>query len=156
MYGARLKKLAGGVFALYLLVLAWTALLPVSSFAGDKPGASHPHKQSVRLLVTGGSITAGGPGLSGSFLVQNAGGRRSGRFSASVVIAAPGGNVVAKRLAMAPLGAGARRTVKVSSPLPGGLPAQAMPIRACVAKPGRAAPHGERQPSSMCGSSRRH
>jgi pimeloyl-ACP methyl ester carboxylesterase len=137
MYGARLKKLAGGVFALYLLVLAWTALLPVSSFAGDKPDTSHPHKQPARLLVTGGQVAAGGPGLSGSFLVQNVGGQRSGRFSASVVIAAPGGNVVAKNFAMAPLGAGARRTVKVSSPLPGGLPAQAMPIRACVAKPAK-------------------
>ena len=129
-----MKKLAGGVCALCYLVLAWTALLPASGFAGDKPGTPHPHRQPARLLVADGSIAAGGPGLSGSFLVQNEGGRRSGRFSASVVIAAPRGDVVAKSFAMAPLRAGASRTVKVSSPLPGGLPAQSMTIRACVTK----------------------
>jgi hypothetical protein len=32
-----MKKLAGGVCALCYLVLAWTALLPASGFAGDKP-----------------------------------------------------------------------------------------------------------------------
>jgi len=129
-----MKKLAGGVIALCLLAPAWTALPSAGGFTGAKPGASHPHKKSARLLITSGSVAAGGPGLSGSFLVQNAGGRRSGRFSASVVIAAPRGNVVAKSFAMAPLGAGASRTVKVSSPLPGGLPAQSMAIRACVTK----------------------
>lgn len=32
MSGASLKKLAGGVLALYHLALSWTALLPAGSF----------------------------------------------------------------------------------------------------------------------------
>jgi hypothetical protein len=146
----RTKKLAGGVIALSLLALGWTALLPASGVARHKAGASHPHRSGAKLLVTGGQVAAAGPGLSGSFVVRNAGARRSGRFSASVVIAAPRGDVVAKRLLMAPLAAGTNRTVKVSSTLPGGLPAKAMPIRACVTKTARKGSGRKAAPKPRC------
>lgn len=133
MFGVRGGKLAGGAVAIGIAASVWGAALPASALAdGHRAGGNG--KPRALLLVASGSVGAAGSGLSGSFVVRNKGERRSGRFAASVVIAAPKGEVVAGRFPMAPLAAGGSRTVKVTAAVPAGLPAGSMTIRACVTK----------------------
>jgi hypothetical protein len=137
VFGVRFEKLAAAAAAIGLVAWAWASVLPASGIADGKPAGGHHGNPRARVVVSAGSVGAAGSSLTGSFVVRNKGERRSGAFSASVVVGAPKGEVVAKRFAMAPLGAGATRTVKVSVAVPAGLPSGAMPIRACVTKPAK-------------------
>jgi hypothetical protein len=137
VFGVRREKLVGGAAAVGFAALIWASVLPASGLADGKPGGGHHGIPRARVVVSTGSVGAAGSNLTGSFVVRNRGERRSGAFSASLVVDAPKREVVAQRFAMSPLGGSATRTVKVSVAVPAGLPSGAMPIRACVTKPAK-------------------
>ncbi|MBS1679684.1 MAG: hypothetical protein JST08_20135 [Actinobacteria bacterium] len=128
MLGPGREKLGGGCVAI-AIVLLLALVLPASGLAAGGHG-----KPRARVVVASGSVVAAGSGLSGSFVVRNEGGRRSGRFTAGVVVGPAQGEVSVRQFPMMPLGAGVSRTVKVAAPVPAGLPQGVLPIRACVTK----------------------
>ena len=137
MFGPRRKRRGGG-FAGIVFVSLLAVLPAISSAATGGQG-----KPRARVVVVGGSIAVTESGLRGSFVVRNQGSRRSSRFRPAVVLGVPRHAVTVGRLRMARLRPGAARTVRVALGLPAGLPAGAMPIRACVIK--RAKKGGPRQ-----------
>lgn len=121
--------------------MAVAAVLLVATLPGTAGAQVTPRPD---LTVSAGSVSAANGKLTGSFVVRNKGAERSGRFSAALIIRAPGKNRQVKRFPLHSLDASGSRTVEVAVAVPSRLPTGSLPIRVCVDRAGKVRERSER------------
>lgn len=107
-----------------VLAVCWVASLSATASARD---AALPN-----LAVSSGSISQSKGKLVGKLVVLNKGPRAAAKSSVSLFIRVAGKKRRAGKFPISPLGAGARKTVRVAIAVPSTLPTGSGSVKACV------------------------
>lgn len=118
------------------LGIAATAMLLAS------PGVAHAARADLK--VPRGSVGVVDGALEGSFVIRNAGERRAKRSSARLSVVAQDKAYVAERYRQRPLRPSRTRKVKVSIPVPSGVPEGTWPVEVCADAKGKVREETER------------